>query len=220
LVRLVGMMGKRKTYGSVAENYVREQRSPSRSAEVRADVVVPLLQSAVTGLAGVVAGLAFWGVRGGLALGLAVFCVTWLSLLMDHRRLLWRIERVSHLDLDRDGVRGEPEVVAKSADLADPGWIAVDAERARRQRASSEAERKREAVLRLVHLVWARQDRGRPAGQKALRKHPLPHGYAVTDEFHREVGEVLVKNGLAQRKGTGWILVATPEEVEAAIRAW
>jgi len=77
---------------------VEEFLTPAREATVSADVVVPFLQSLVTGLmavivaGGVVLGLKlpvqFAAVAGGLAL-----CMTWLYLLADHRKSLWSHER-------------------------------------------------------------------------------------------------------------------------------
>lgn len=92
--------------------------APARPADVLADVVVPVLQSAITGavIAGVLVFLA-WEVVPDLdgnplkvwaALALGIGAVAWLLLLADTRRLLWAIEKVTGRDLDGDQLAGPP----------------------------------------------------------------------------------------------------------------
>jgi hypothetical protein len=93
-----------------------ETTAPARPASFIADVVVPLVQAVVTGalVAGVVTAIAasrgsgnLFALWGGLTLGISA--IAWLVLLFDTRRLLWGIERLTGLDLDRDGTKGKPE---------------------------------------------------------------------------------------------------------------
>lgn len=92
-----------------------EQQVPQRPATVHSDVGVPCLQAVITG--GVIASLVTlvlwelveapilktWGI-----LTLAVTSMTWLVLLGETRKLLWGVERLTGLDLDGDGARGNP----------------------------------------------------------------------------------------------------------------
>jgi len=86
---------------------------PARAASVGSDVAVPALQALISG---VVAGavvlalcVAFgWALRIAGAVALAVLAITWLLLLIDHRRLLWAVENLTRADLDHDGAVGEP----------------------------------------------------------------------------------------------------------------
>jgi len=102
----------------VAPGTEAERAAPSRAANLASDLLVPLGQALVTG--GLLAGLAVfllgelapgwdvnrWKVWAALALGISA--VAWLLLLGQTRRLLWSLERVTGLDLDRDGQAGEP----------------------------------------------------------------------------------------------------------------
>jgi len=87
---------------------------PARAASVGSDVAVPALQALISG---VVAGavvlalcVAFgWALRIAGAVALAVLAITWLLLLVDHRRLLWAVENLTRADLNRDGAIGQQE---------------------------------------------------------------------------------------------------------------
>ena len=96
-----------------------ETRIPARPADLVSDLLVPIGQAAVTGIllgtvltAGTVLlwpeldvnPLGLWA-----ALTLGILTLAWLVLLLDHRRMLWAVERLINSDLDRDGARGEPE---------------------------------------------------------------------------------------------------------------
>jgi hypothetical protein len=83
-----------------------------------ADLLVPIGQALVTGA--LLAGLLVFvlselvaGVDGDLlkmwaGAGLAISTVAWLLLLVDTRRLLWAVERVTGLDIDGDQQVGKP----------------------------------------------------------------------------------------------------------------
>lgn len=91
--------------------------APARPASFAADLLVPLGQALVTGL--LLAGLATFaaarlGYRGDLLTwwagwDLAISAATWAILLRAHRRLLWAVERVTGLDLNKDGKTGKPQ---------------------------------------------------------------------------------------------------------------
>lgn len=94
-----------------------ETAIPSRAPNLAGDLLVPLGQATVTGLlAGTLLSLALvglnfpapaWHVWIGASL-LATTC-SWVVLLVEHRRLLWRVETLVGYDLNHDGVVGSPE---------------------------------------------------------------------------------------------------------------
>ena len=98
-----------------------ERRQPARRAEFGGDVLVPLTQGLITGVAaGAVGGLLSGSWTGAVVAGVCVFGVTWVTLLLDHRRALWTVERVTGRDLDHDGVVGEPEQRGHNCDHSPP----------------------------------------------------------------------------------------------------
>lgn len=93
-----------------------ERKRPARNASLESDVFVPGLQATITGL---LSGLAGSGVAAivhqpypvwavGLVVGAGAWGLAWVSLLREHRALLWEIERVTRSDLDGDGIIGAP----------------------------------------------------------------------------------------------------------------
>ena len=192
-----------------AEATTTEYRAPARQASPSSDVLVPFLQSLICGIVVGIVVAALATLRIG-ALSFAVtFALAWFGLLLDHRRLLWSIERVTDFDIDKNGRVGRPP---------EPGTIFVNADRSRDSSAQAQAEKKREAILRFVDLVDKRQDIGLPTGQRALRGERLTRHYSVDDEFHSEIGDLLVANGLATRHADGsWALTASVDEVDAAL---
>jgi len=89
------------------EPYRIRRRIPSHGATLEGDVVVPLLQSLVTGAIGALLGYA---VADRPLIGFAVgFALAWLILLVQSRSLLWTLEETWNRDLTRDGHSGEPE---------------------------------------------------------------------------------------------------------------
>lgn len=197
-----------KKFESTAGRVVTERRTPSRQASVSSDVGVPFLQSIITGI--VVAAL-IWMLAGdgrAIAVGFGVFsCVTWIALLVQSRSLLWRVEKVTGFDLDRDTHIGEPPPRRPT--------VVIDPERARR---STEAERKewtRQNVLALVQRKHQRERAGLASGQKEMRD------FGFDDDFHAEVGDKLIQAGLARRTGSGgWELVQEPGFIANAIKEW
>ena len=82
--------------------------APARPALVESDVIVPFLQTVVTGL---FVGFAAIGVViefEPLAWIGGVLAVVWIVLLIDHRKLLRTVEVVIGRDLDNDGAIGRP----------------------------------------------------------------------------------------------------------------
>jgi hypothetical protein len=76
---------------------------------------VPGAQSAITAVILGSGGGAFAAVAGapkplliGVGIGAAAATISWLSLLADHRRLLWTFETVTGRDVDGDGSIGQP----------------------------------------------------------------------------------------------------------------
>jgi hypothetical protein len=130
-----------------------------------------------------------------LAVALLVATLTRIVLLMDTRRLLWGIERLTGLDLDRDGATGKPQ---ERLVIVNAGQSHTEAEQqANAERASQFAQ----FVARL------------PAKGTAARKWEKELGR----ETHQEYRDALIKLGWARWKsiradGTpnekkGWALV-------------
>ena len=97
-----------------------EKRYPHRPPTVQADVVVPGLQSAISGTIVGVLGGAGAGIAGsphalliGAMIGAGGVGVAWLILLREHRASLWQLERIVGRDLDGDGHIGTPRLVRK-----------------------------------------------------------------------------------------------------------
>ena len=94
-----------------------EMTTPTRPAGFVSDLVVPLGQAMITG--GMISGLVTFAASrteydGDLlalwfGLALAIGTVAWVLLLVDTRRLLRVVEKLTGLDLDGDGVAGDPE---------------------------------------------------------------------------------------------------------------
>jgi len=186
-----------------------EYRTPARSAQVGADVLVPLCQAIATGFFLAIAIGAFTSLKVGALTFAVVSGVAWTLLLLDHRRLLWSIEKVVNADIDHNGHVGPPP---------EPGTLYINADKARHTMTQVRAEQKRAAILRLVYLIDKLQSAGRPSGQKVLRGERLPYGYKCSDEFHSEVGTLLVDNGLAVRNSdNSWTLTASYADVETSL---
>ena len=95
-----------------------EAREPARPASFTGDLLVPLAQALVTGCVaagalialGLEVGVAWGGapLRAWAIAALLIVCASWLVLLGQTRRLLWKVETLTGLDLDGDGQRGKP----------------------------------------------------------------------------------------------------------------
>jgi hypothetical protein len=168
-----------------------ERTQPSRPAELGADVIVPLGQAMITGaLGGGVATLLLAGLSphfsGNLlhvwaAVALAVATLTWLVLLRESRSLLWGIERLTRLDLDRDGTAGKP---AERLVLLNAGMARQEAaEREKAERVSD----------------FARFVRRLPAKGTALRAWEGEIGRADYQEYR----DVLIRLGWARWNSIG-----------------
>ncbi|RLC69620.1 MAG: hypothetical protein DRI81_20215 [Chloroflexi bacterium] len=81
---------------------------------MESDVFVPLSQSFATGVALLIPGIGItiwqgWPWWSPLVISGGGVTVTWLYLLNAHRKLLWLVETISHIDLNRDGDTGQPK---------------------------------------------------------------------------------------------------------------
>lgn len=94
-----------------------EKRQPAREPNVQSDVVVPMLQAGLTGLAVGVPSAALMGLLGyttgqamitGAGLALAAVSVTWLLKMDMHTKLLWLVESATGRDVNGDGTTGQP----------------------------------------------------------------------------------------------------------------
>jgi hypothetical protein len=104
----------KKNYESESEltSQTITRKYSNRTADLRADVVVPLSQAAICAALLTVLVLAvFRRPDAAIYVGLAALLVVWSVLLFDHRRALWVFENVSGLDVNRDGHTGEPSTV-------------------------------------------------------------------------------------------------------------
>ena len=85
-------------------------KEPLRASRVESEVVVPFAQTGITALlAAIGVGLFLWRIEAGI-FGALVFGV-WLWRILRSDVLLWRLERITGRDLNRDGVTGEPDPV-------------------------------------------------------------------------------------------------------------
>lgn len=89
------------------------RREPAREP-VREDVLVLVAWAGITGLAIGLGAVPLtmwqswpWWTPAGVAAG--GFAISWLMLLADWRKALWRVEEITHADLDGDKIVGEPE---------------------------------------------------------------------------------------------------------------
>ena len=99
--------------GAVPAGAEFSRETPHRAASTEADVIVPLWQAvicgAVTALLAAVGTMAKdWHWATPIVAGVAVFAVAWWLLLVDHRRLLRKVETFVGADLDGDGAVGDP----------------------------------------------------------------------------------------------------------------
>jgi hypothetical protein len=162
-----------------------EQQIPQRPASVHADVLVPLVQALITGslLSAVVA--IIWHELSGfpmfriwVILTLATTSAAWILLLGETRRLLWGIERATGLDLNGDGIRGNPrrvlEVELKTGNntlFVGSDWLEINDE----------------ALLRFASQVVRR---GRLAeGEWAKDRATFPHGINQYRKFRARLND-------------------------------
>jgi hypothetical protein len=125
-------------------------------------------------------------------------------------------EEVLQKDIDGDGAVGKPP---------EPGTIIITG---RNSKPESESSKKRRAMIAFVELVYRRQHASPPlnTGIKALYGTDLPAGYKVNENFHKEIGALLVDSGYARTKPAGanttWELLpdVTLDELNAAVSAW
>jgi len=191
---------------------VEEFLTPAREATVSADVVVPFLQSMVTGLmATLVAGALVVGLRlqwqysllaGGLAL-----CMTWLYLLADHRKSLWSVERyeqdIAQPAAPTSAERDRPQNVKVKLEVNEStgriryGHLPIDLERL-------------SAMARSINngrpfSVSAWSGRGKLLSRsefEALRDWLLESGYARwRDDNNRNLGVEFTRQGAAFWRG-------------------
>jgi hypothetical protein len=189
----------------------QETAVPARPAGLISDVLVPVLQAAISGgllaalvvfaMSELVPGwdadlLKVWAIT-----ALAITAMAWILLLADSRRLLWASEKVTGIDLDGDGTIGQPR----------DRLVFVDREKAKEEAAQ---ERKRGEWLTFVSFV-----RQLPARGTTLTAWESEIGRARYTEFR----DALIDYGLAcwlstkadgtPNKTQGWELTATVDEI-------
>lgn len=204
---------KRTTYRTTAYQQPAQQqppgapgseiRTPARQPAVAADVAVPALQAAITGMlfgAGVVAVARPEGAERALlvfgGVWLTVSLLTWLILLADTRALLRVIERLAGEDLDGDGQVGQPAERVIGLHARPPATGAADGQN-----------------TRLADFVrWVAIHGTATAAWEA--QFGRDEGNAMRDQ--------LIANGWARKRGTAknspWDLLATADEIIDHIR--
>ena len=152
-------------------------------------MVVPAIQSAITGLVVGVLGGSVASAAGaerpvavGVVVGGVVLTGVWILALSDRRRLLWELETITRADLDGDGVTGEPE--------REPLRLAYvhDAGRHRRLHAAADLR---------YFLREAYSERG--TTWRAWEGTRLPSGREVTRLVWERFNQMLLNAGLARR---------------------
>jgi hypothetical protein len=96
-----------------AAGFVVERRTPTRTPDLRADVLVPFWQTVITGLVafvvmGLLAWACAWSWRVPVVITALIVGYTWWARLRLVDALLWRIESASGRDVNRDGRIGKP----------------------------------------------------------------------------------------------------------------
>jgi len=175
---------------------------------MESDVLVPFFQSLLTGLlAGLLAALGArllldWelslATEAGALVGLLITMLVWLQRLQVFSQLLWRIESRAGLDLNADGVVGQPRALVVNPDAA--------AARARKVRFELEAgvtRRQLEDFLRQAYQVGT--------SESAMGIAPGRRGeYVAMRDLLMQLGIADWKNPLNPR--AGWELVVPAEE--------
>jgi hypothetical protein len=112
-------MRRFESAANMAQPAESQKQTPSRPADWIADLGVPMAQAGVTGLllaticVYILSLTRYTGDLGRLWVGLVlgVTSAAWLLLLVDTRKLLWALERVTGLDVDQDGHEGPPPTI-------------------------------------------------------------------------------------------------------------
>lgn len=187
--------------------------TPTRPAGLASDLFVPFGQSVITGalVAGVITFLLgrteYTGkltpVWFGLALGIGTIC--WLFLLVDTRRLLRTIERLTGLDIDGDGTAGTVK----------ERHVLVNAEAARNEAARVDADNERtQTACELAEFVAKLPNVGTDSRTWEPR---------IGREKYQAFRSVLLEMGWAawnsQDRRQGWRLVLPTREILARITA-
>lgn len=86
-----------------------EKRQATRAPTMAGDVGVPFAQALICALAGAIVGGLLGGWKAAAIVGALAFVVAWLALVLDTRRLLLTVERITRTDLTGDGVIGPPK---------------------------------------------------------------------------------------------------------------
>jgi len=183
---------------AVAAGADYERRRPVRSATLQSDVAVPGLQALISGLAaGVCAGTGSALLQGpspvivGLSTAAGVAGLTWLGLMRVHLALLWEIEKITGVNLNRDNVLGEPPPEPQGPNLVQVE-IKEKAGRIRRYVTVplSDAELKRLAAAILTRRV-------------EFSRRKLAAADALPGERYDEVLEAFNRGTLVRWKGKG-----------------
>lgn len=185
-----------------------EMSTPTRPAGFVSDLVVPVGQALITG--GLLSGLitfalsrtAFDGDLKALWFGLAltIGTVAWLLLLADTRRLLRAIEKLSGLDLDRDGHAGKP----------DDRMVLVNAPAARKEAARiSQKREEAETAAELAEFVAKLPTLG--TDQRTWEGRIGREKYTVFRDLLLEMGWARWRS--AADKRVGWELVLPVREI-------
>jgi hypothetical protein len=171
-----------------------ERRTPARDASIESDVAVPAAQSVITALLLGSGGGAFAAVAGaprslliGVGVGATAATISWLSLLSDHRRLLWTFETVTGQDVDGDGSIGQPD------QHQEPVTVEI-----------VKRERKNHTSMHYVNLGLSEGELKRVANALLVRREPLSRRGledVLESERYSKFLDALLKANLAYPKG-------------------
>jgi len=186
-----------------------------RKAVIEDDVLVPAGQAAVIAVGTGVGGLAvlavltawqgwpWWVAPAGCAvLTCVAFAISSVMLTLDHRRLLWAVERLTMVDLDADGIVGEP--TQHSAHNTTPLVYVRDPRRERRIRDATDFR----------YFLRQAYD-GRGTTWRRWKDVNLPSGRHVTRPIWEEYTSRLLRAGLAVREYDTAPLVLTSDYRDA-----
>jgi len=176
--------------------YTRKQETHIRQADPLSDVVVPGLQSLITGALGCIAvsaiayqfQLSFLFTVGAFAISAAAM---WFWRMRDYSKLLRAVETVTHHDLDHDGYVGqptEPERKSFSIDITEK---------------KNTGARMRRIDVPVSDDVFAQFARAALAGQPLTHRAWAGANKPMSDGEYRKTQSVLLSEGLLEWGAVG-----------------
>ena len=159
-----------------------ERRQPARTGEITGDLVLPMAQAIVSGVAAAAITMILADWRAALVVGVMATGAVWALLLMETRKSLWTVETKIGKDLDHDGYIGKPEPApVVRVDLVD-------------DKPSRGRFRFLELPLSEAQLVGVARalENGKPFSREGMRR-------IITQTEYRRLCDVMAKGGLLAR---------------------